>query len=86
LTIVKAPAWPAPVAELLLGKRDPASVIGAAADTQQQCEAQFFAGEWQLAKGARAEAAKALETAAANCPGPSAERNIAVDDLRDLRQ
>ena len=86
LAVVRSPAWPAPVAELFLGKRTPASVIGAATNAQERCEAQFFTGEWQLAKGARTEATKALAVAERECPVHSAERSIAADNLKELSQ
>jgi rhomboid protease GluP len=66
-------AWPQPVIELYLGRGDPGSVFKAAqqgdARTQsdRQCEAAFYVGEWHLLRGENAQALRLFEDAQRNC-------------------
>ena len=53
---------------------------------QQRCEAQFYAGEWQLLQGARPAATQALNTATERCARVSIEYQAAVEELRRLRR
>ena len=78
----KPDAWPSPIFQLFLGQRDAASVQAAAKSPQQRCEAQFYGGEWQLLKGARAMAVQDFHAAATGCALTSIERQLAVEELR----
>jgi lipoprotein NlpI len=66
-------AWPSPVIDLYLGRRDPGSVFKAAqqgdAGTQrdQQCEAAFYVGQWNLLQGNRNQALRLFDDAQRNC-------------------
>ena len=53
--------------ELYLGKLSPSEIFSAAAKPEEQCEAQFNIGEWNLLHGDRAGAATALRMVADSC-------------------
>jgi lipoprotein NlpI len=83
--------WPAPVVRLFLGETTPDAVIAAAHDPDpvtrrgQLCEANFYAGEFALQRGAAQDAARLFRLAAADCPhefieGPAANAELAVLD------
>jgi lipoprotein NlpI len=59
-------------------------MFSAATDTDQRCEAQFYAGEWYLLKGNRTEAVPLLRQAEASCPKGFVEYTGAVAELRRL--
>jgi tetratricopeptide (TPR) repeat protein len=82
----KPDAWPAPLFQLFLGQRDAGSLDAAAANSQQRCEAQFYAGEWHLLRGpeGRAAATQALSAAAKSCAHISVEYQTAVAELKRL--
>ena len=75
-------AWPAPIFQLFQGQRAADTVLAAARDPQQRCEAQFYTGEWHLLQGARAAAAQALNVAVTSCARISMEFQAAVAELR----
>jgi lipoprotein NlpI len=66
--------WPAPLIRLFLGQLTPEAVLAAADDRdpkikkERVCEANFFSGEFALAKGAKEEAARLFRLAADGCP------------------
>jgi len=66
-------AWPSPVIDLYLGRRDPGAVFKAAqqgdAGTQrdQQCEAAFYVGQWNLLQGNKNQALRLFDDAQRNC-------------------
>lgn len=80
-----AASWPHQIAELLLGKLAPPAVLAAAKGDDQQCEANFFIGEYQRLQKNTEAAKAALETAAKNCPHISVERRLAVTELKRLK-
>ena len=65
--------WPAPIVNLLVGKLKPATAIALASDADpdkkmsQQCEAEFYAGEYLLTQRDKAGAATHLEHARGIC-------------------
>jgi lipoprotein NlpI len=85
--------WPAPVVRLFLGETTPDAVLAAAADPDpvtrrgQLCEANFYAGQFALQRGATQDAARLFRLAAADCPhefieGPAANAELAALDQR----
>jgi lipoprotein NlpI len=83
---LKQAEWPYPVVELLLGRRTPESVMGAAKSASERCEAQFYAGHWHLLQGDRAPAIAALKIAFDTCPKDFAEYVGAQVELKRLGQ
>src|SRR5262249_13516832 len=76
--------WPKPVIELLLGSRTAEATIAAANTPAQQCEAQFYVGEWKLLRGDKTGAAAALQAAADSCPRRFTEYKGAQAELKRL--
>ena len=56
-------------------------MLAAASNARQHCEAQFYAGEWQLLQAAREAAAQALNAAAQSCALTSIEFQVAAKEL-----
>jgi tetratricopeptide (TPR) repeat protein len=83
---LKRPDWPYPVVELFLARRTPDALLAAAGKPGEICEAQFYIGEWRLLQGNRTSAAKALKTAADNCPKGFEELAAAQAELQRLSQ
>jgi len=76
--------WPAPVIELLLGSRTAEATVAAASTPAQQCEAQFYVGEWKLLRGDKVGAAAAWQVAAESCPRSFTEYKGARAELKRL--
>ena len=74
--------WPYPVIELYLGERSPAEVQSVASNPDEQCDAQFYTGEWHLLKGNRAAATIALQAAIDICPKDTFEYKVALAELK----
>jgi tetratricopeptide (TPR) repeat protein len=74
--------WPYPVVEMFLGKRSPEAVRAAAGNSDQQCEMQYYAGEWQLLQGRREPAHAALQAAVDSCPKNFVEYRAAAAELK----
>jgi hypothetical protein len=72
------------VLDLFLGGRTVAATLAAASDAPQRCEAQFYAGEWQLLRGERAGAVAALKAAAETCPKSFIESKGARAELERI--
>lgn len=77
--------WPYPVIELLLGRRALRAVRPATGRPEQECDVQFFSGEWQLLQGSREEAVTALQSVADKCPTNAAARGAAIADVKRLK-
>jgi len=82
--------WPAPVVRLFLGEMTVDAVLAAADDPNpnkrkgQLCEANFYAGELALQRGATEEAVRLLRLTANDCPKNFIEWSAAVAELRVL--
>jgi lipoprotein NlpI len=76
--------WPGPVIELLRGSRTAEAALAAASTPAQQCEAQFYVGEWKLLHADKAGAAAAWQAAAESCPRTFIERKGARAELKRL--
>ena len=81
---MKNPDWPGPVIELLLGSRTAEATLAAASTPSEQCEAQFYVGEWKLLRGDKAGAAAAWQAAAERCPKSFTESKGARAELKRL--
>jgi len=83
-------AWPAPVIGLYLGRGDAGSVFKAAqqgearAQSDQQCEAAFYVGEWHLLHAEKAQALRLFEDAQRNCRKSFSESGGARAELDRL--
>lgn len=82
--------WPGPVLKLYLGRLTPEAVHEAAGhddaaiQKNQNCEADFYVGEWHLLAGDTADAKSLLQRAAANCPPDFVEFDMAAAELKRL--
>ncbi len=83
--------WPWPIVALFLGSMTPDAVIAAAqsADdaatrTGEMCEADFYVGVYQNAKGDTNAAQPLLQAAASSCPADYLERQMAGLELAGL--
>jgi len=79
-----SPAWPSPVALLLLGTRTLDAILAIAENASQRCEAQFYGGEWKLLQGDRPGATAALKAAVETCPKSFIEYKGAQAELKRL--
>jgi tetratricopeptide (TPR) repeat protein len=78
---LKTKAWPYPIVEFYLGKRNAEDMAAAAAGAEERCEAEFYLGEWRLLRGDRSKAKEALEAAKATCPASFYEHDGAIAEL-----
>jgi len=78
--------WPYPVIEFYLGKRSAPQMLAAATNPDENCEAQFYLGEWHLLRGNRAAAVTALRLAVNTCPKTFYEYDQAVVELKRMNQ
>lgn len=82
--------WPAPLLDLYRGKTTADNVYREAADkdaqtaTNQKCEADFYVGEWHLARKNEAAAKPLLQQAASECPRNFIEYSAAEVELKRL--
>lgn len=82
--------WPAPIIRLMLGTMTADELMRAADDPEpikkkgQICEANFFAGELNLQRGAKEEARRLFGIALANCPPTFLEAQAAEAELKAL--
>jgi lipoprotein NlpI len=77
--------WPYAAAELYLGRRSPEATLDAVSDSDNQCEAQFYIGQWHVLNDRTAEARKKLQSAASTCPKTFIEYELAVAELKRLK-
>jgi lipoprotein NlpI len=82
--------WPGPVIGFLLGRMDVNALLQSAEHqdakvrAEQVCEAEFFAGQWELIQGRANEARNRLQRAAQSCPKDFLEYEGAAAELRRL--
>jgi lipoprotein NlpI len=82
--------WPAPIIRLFLGEMTFDAVLNAADDAsslktkERVCEANLFAGELALGRGAADEAVRLLRLAADGCPRRNLQWSAASAELRGL--
>jgi tetratricopeptide (TPR) repeat protein len=81
---LKTKEWPYAVIELYLGRRSPEAALAATSNAEERCQAYFFIGQWNILRGDRDEAAKALKVAADTCPRtwPGAQANAELKRLK----
>jgi lipoprotein NlpI len=82
--------WPAPIVNLFLGSATSEQVLGAADDSDpkkreaQMCETNFYSAELALQRGAKDDAQRLFDRAAADCPKTFVERHAANVELAAL--
>jgi lipoprotein NlpI len=76
--------WPFPIIELFLDRRAPVDMLAAALKPDEQCEAQYYLGEWQLLRDQRAASIEALRKSVETCPKGFIEFAGAVAELKRL--
>ncbi len=79
-------AWPVPVVEFYLGGQTIPNVLAAAHDNDENCEAQFYIGEWLILQKLPAQAVAPLTKAVEICPKSFVEYNGALDELKRIRK
>jgi lipoprotein NlpI len=84
LDILDRRDWPIPVIELFLGSRSREDVLAHANDSDSQCEANFYIGEWQVLRGELEHAVKSLQKSIEVCPSDFVELPGAKAVLRRL--
>jgi tetratricopeptide (TPR) repeat protein len=84
-------SWPVPVWLMFVGKATPDAVHRAAENTPgaherrlRVCEADFYTAEYDLAKGARDDARRLLQSAVEGCPAGAPEATFAKAALQRL--
>ena len=78
--------WPKPLLDLYAGHASPQDVWRAASrNPNLKCEADFYVGEWQLARGDVLTAKKLFQTAAAECPREYIASDAARRELNRVR-
>ncbi len=83
-------AWPGAVTGFLLGRMDVNALLQAAEHqdakvrAEQVCEAEFYAGQWELIQARANEARNRLQRATQGCPKNFLEYEGAVAELRRL--
>jgi tetratricopeptide (TPR) repeat protein len=82
---LKSRDWPYPVIDFFLGRRSVDEMISAATKPDQQCEAQFYLGEFHALGNNRDKAATALQAAVDACPKTYQEHWGAVAELKRLQ-
>jgi tetratricopeptide (TPR) repeat protein len=92
MTQIDSTKWPAPVIRLYLGQLTPGAVLAAADDRSPNtkkghvCEANFYSAQLALQQGAKAEAWRLFQLAAADCPKEFVEWPAANAELRALSE
>ena len=82
--------WPAPVANLFLGKLTEEGTLAAASNPdplkarEQSCEAEFFIGEYLLLRAEKSNALSHFQTARDTCPRDYLEWNSAAAEMARL--
>ena len=77
--------WPHAVIEFYLGRRSLEEMRAAANKPDEKCQAEFYAGQWQILRGNPAESRAALQIAADTCRKLLIEYSGAVAELKRLR-
>jgi len=76
--------WPYPVVELFLGRKSLEDIRSIATNSDQQCEFQYYVGEWHLLHGEKDPARQAFQKAVNSCPKDYVEYRGAVADLKRM--
>ena len=76
--------WPYPVIDFYLGRRSFDDIRAAVRKPDEKCEAAFYAGEWQLLRGDKAQAKASLQIAADTCSKTFVEYSGAVAELKRI--
>ena len=76
--------WPYAVIDFYLGRSSMNEMLSAAAKPEEQCQVQFYLGEWHLLQDKRADAETAWRSAVDGCPKTLAEYTGALAELKLL--
>jgi lipoprotein NlpI len=82
--------WPAPLIQMFLGQRTPASAAALASEAvdkkrlERICEANFYSAEFALQKGDKNEAERLFRLSSTDCPADFIERDAAIAELKAL--
>lgn len=79
-------SWPRPLLALFLGQTTPDAARHAAGDADENCEADFYLGMFELEKNARDDAKKLIAAAARTCSTDMLEKSAAAAELARLSQ
>lgn len=79
-------SWPRPLLDLFLGRTTPEAVRHAAGDADENCEADFYLGAFDLEKNVRDDAKKLIAAAARECSADMLEKAAAAAELARLPQ
>jgi tetratricopeptide (TPR) repeat protein len=82
---LKRTEWPYSIVEFFLGKRSLRAAQSAALGPKEQCEAQFYIGQWHLLRQEREDAKRAFQSAVNNCASNVAEHQGALEELKRLQ-
>ena len=83
--------WPGPIIELYLGQATPDQIAAAAASgdpkavINQQCEANFYIGEWKIAHNDLSGAKPLIQSAMDKCPDNFVEHEMAKAEMARLK-
>ena len=72
--------------DFYLGRRSLEEMRTTARNATDKCESAFYAGEWELLRGNKAEAKTSLQAAADTCPKTFVEYDGAISELKQLGQ
>jgi rhomboid protease GluP len=78
--------WPRAVIDFYLGRRSLEEMRAMAGNARDKCESAFYAGEWELLRGNKAEAKTSLQAAVDICPKTFVEYDDAISELKQLGQ
>jgi len=83
---LKSQEWPYAVIELYLGKRQPDAVLAAASKPSEQCQANFYIGEWHILQSRPADAEPLLRKVVETSPKAFTEYTAAQAELKRLKR
>jgi tetratricopeptide (TPR) repeat protein/uncharacterized RDD family membrane protein YckC len=83
---LKDQKWPFAVIELFLGLGSPDAVLAAAATPNDQCEAHFYLGQWQILSGKSSGSVESMRISVQTCPQSFVEHSLALAELKRLQQ
>jgi lipoprotein NlpI len=83
---LKQTDWRYSIVKLFIGHKGPEAALSAASGPDQQCEMQFYAGEWYVLHNDHRAASQAFEAALSTCVKTYIEYQTARAELSHLRR
>ena len=77
-------AWPYPLVEFLLERRDVPSLLAEVKGVDRRCEANFYLGAWMVTQGDKQQARRYLQGAADICPQGFVEKRATTAEVDAL--